>query len=220
MEAIESYIPTPPRDSGKGPVMLVARSFDINKPGTEPDKMVGGVLGGALKQGKLIEGAEIEILPGYEVQEKNQKIWKPLKTKIVSLMSGGDHVKEAIPGGSIAAMTNLDPSVVKSDKLVGSMVVLEGQAPKVWYEFQLETHLLERVVGAKDKLVVEPIKLGEMLMLNVNAAATVGVVKELGKNVIKCALRKPVCADKGARVTMSRNLGQRWRLIGYGIIKA
>ena len=117
-------------------------------------------------------------------------------------------------------MTNLDPSVVKSDKLVGSMVVLEGQAPKVWYEFQLETHLLERVVGAKDKLVVDPIKLGEMLMLNVNSAATVGVVKELGKNVIKCALRKPVCADKGARVTMSRNLGQRWRLIGYGIIKA
>jgi translation initiation factor 2 subunit 3 len=182
--------------------------------------MVGGVLGGALKQGKLIEGAEIEILPGYEVQEKNQKIWKPLKTKIVSLMSGGEHAKEVIPGGSIAVMTTLDPSVVKSDKLVGNLVVLEGQAPKVWYEFKLETHLLERVVGAKDKLVVEPVKLGEMLMLNVNAAATVGVVKELGKNVIKCVLRKPVCADKGARVTMSRNLGQRWRLIGYGTIKA
>lgn len=220
IQTIQELFKTPQRDLTADPVMFVARSFDINKPGSEPDKMVGGVLGGALKQGKLIEGAEIEILPGYEVQEKNQKIWKPLKTKIVSLMSGGDHVKEVIPGGSIAAMTNLDPSVVKSDKLVGSIVVLEGQAPKVWYEFQLETHLLERVVGAKDKLVVDPIKLGEMLMLNVNSAATVGVVKELGKNMIKCALRKPVCADKGARVTMSRNLGQRWRLIGYGIIKA
>ncbi len=220
IQTIQELFKTPQRDITADPVMFVARSFDINKPGSEPEKMVGGVLGGALKQGKLIEGAEIEILPGYEVQEKNQKIWKPLKTKIVSLMSGGDHVKEVIPGGSIAAMTNLDPSVVKSDKLVGSMVVLEGQAPKVWYEFQLETHLLERVVGAKDKLVVDPIKLGEMLMLNVNSAATVGVVKELGKNVVKCALKKPVCADKGARVTMSRNLGQRWRLIGYGIIKA
>jgi translation initiation factor 2 subunit 3 len=220
IQTIQELFKTPKRDLSADPIMFVARSFDINKPGSEPDKMVGGVLGGALKQGKLIEGAEIEILPGYEVQEKNQKIWKPLKTKIVSLMSGGEHAKEVIPGGSIAVMTTLDPSVVKSDKLVGNLVVLEGQAPKVWYEFQLETHLLERVVGAKDKLVVEPVKLGEMLMLNVNAAATVGVVKELGKNVIKCVLRKPVCADKGARVTMSRNLGQRWRLIGYGTIKA
>lgn len=220
IQTIQELFKTPQRDLTADPIMFVARSFDINKPGTVPDKMTGGVLGGSLKQGKLIEGAEIEILPGYEVQEKNQKIWKPLKTKIVSLMSGGDQAKEVVPGGSIAAMTTLDPSVVKSDKLVGSMVVLEGQAPKVWYEFQLETHLLDRVVGAKDKLVVEPIKLGEILMLNVNAAATVGVVKELGKNVVRCVLRKPVCAEKGARVTMSRNLGQRWRLIGYGIIKA
>lgn len=220
IQTIQELFKTPKRDLSADPIMFVARSFDINKPGAEPDKMVGGILGGALKQGKLIEGAEIEILPGYEVQEKNQKVWKPLKTKIVSLMSGGDHIKEVGPGGSIAVMTQLDPSVVKSDKLVGSLVVLEGQAPKIWYEFQLETHLLERVVGAKDKLVVEPVKLGEMLMLNVNSAATVGVVKELGKNMIKCVLRKPVVADKGARVTMSRNLGQRWRLIGYGLIKA
>jgi translation initiation factor 2 subunit 3 len=99
------------------------------------------------------------------------------------------------------------------------VVVLEGQAPKIWNELTLETNLLERVVGAKDKLVVEPIKLGEILMLNVNAAATVGTVKELGKNTIKCTLRKPVCAEKGARATIGRNVGQRWRLIGYGIIK-
>ncbi|MEM3154100.1 MAG: translation initiation factor IF-2 subunit gamma [Candidatus Woesearchaeota archaeon] len=220
IQTIQEKFKTPHRDVNADPVMLVARSFDVNKPGTYPDKLVGGILGGSLKQGKLIEGAEIEILPGYEVQEKNQKIWKPLRTKVVSLMSGGERVKEVVPGGSIAAMTTLDPSVVKSDKLAGSVVVLEGHAPKVWYEFQLETHLLERVVGAKDKLVVEPVKLGELLMLNVNSAATVGVVKELGKNLIKVALRKPVCADKGARVTMSRNVGQRWRLIGYGIINA
>jgi len=219
IQTIEEKFKTPKRDLSKDPIMFIARSFDVNRPGTEPEKIVGGIVGGVLKQGKLVQGAEIEILPGYEIQEKNQKIWKPLKTKIVSLMAGSDKIKEAEPGGTFAVMTSLDPSVVKSDKLVGSIVVLEGTAPKIWNELQLETHLLERVVGAKDKLVVEPVKLGEILMLNVNAAATVGVVKELGKNQIKCVLRKPVCADAGARVTMGRNLGQRWRLIGYGIIK-
>ncbi len=218
LETIQNTIPTPKRDIDKSPLMYVARSFDINKPGSEPEKMVGGVLGGALKQGKLKSGDEVAILPGFEIAEKKQ--WKPLTTKIISMMTGGEKVDEVSPGGSVALMTKLDPAVVKSDKLVGSIVGLPGKLPQVWNEVKLEVHLLERVVGAKDKLVVEPVKLGELLMLNVNAAATVGVVKSLSKKEITCTLRRPVCAEPGSRVVMSRNMGQRWRLIGYGTIKA
>ncbi len=219
IETIEEHIKTPERNLEADPIMFIARSFDINKPGATPEKLVGGVLGGSLKQGKLIKGAEIEIMPGYMVEEKNQKIWKPLKTKIESIVTGGKQVESATPGGSLAIMTTLDPSVVKSDQLVGSLVALPGTAPKVRYEIKLETHLLDRVVGAKDKLIVDPVKKGEVLMLNVNSAATVGIVSDLGKKAITCALKRPICADTGARVTMSRRLGQRWRLIGYGIIK-
>jgi translation initiation factor 2 subunit 3 len=218
LETIQNTIPTPKRDLDKEPLMYVARSFDINKPGSEPEKMVGGVLGGALKQGRLKDGQEIAILPGYEVPDKKQ--WKPLTTKVISMITGGVKVPEVTPGGSVALMTTLDPAVVKSDKLVGAVVGLPGKLPQVWNEVKLEPSLLDRVVGAKDKLVVEPIKLGELLMLNVNAAATVGVVKSLSKKEIVCTLRRPVCAEPGSRVVMSRNMGQRWRLIGYGTIKA
>ena len=83
----------------------------------------------------------------------------------------------------------------------------------------LEIHLLERVVGAKEDLKVEPIKKAEPLMLNVNSAATVGVVTELRKNSVKCILKLPVCANLGSKVTISRRVGNRFRLIGYGIIK-
>ena len=55
-------------------------------------------------------------------------------------------------------------------------------------------------------------------MLNVNSAATVGIVIELRKNKIKCRLKLPVCADAGQRVTISRRIGNRFRLIGYGEI--
>jgi translation initiation factor 2 subunit 3 len=218
LEAVQETIPTPKRDLDKSPLMFVARSFDINKPGSEPEKIVGGVLGGALKQGLIKEGQEIAILPGFEVAEKKQ--WKPLTTKVLSIMTGGVKVPEAGPGGSIALMTLLDPAVVKSDKLVGSVIGLPGKLPPVWNELKLEPHLLERMVGAKDKLVVEPLKLGELLMLNVNAAATVGIIKSLSKKEVVCTLRRPVCAEVGANVVMSRNMGQRWRLIGYGTIKA
>jgi translation initiation factor 2 subunit 3 len=219
IEAIEKLFKTPKRDPNKDPLMFIARSFDINKPGLDISKLNGGVLGGALKQGKLSVGQEIEVLPGYEVEEKNKKVWKPITTKIEGLMAGGSPVEEMLPGGSMAVLTQLDPSITKSDTLAGGIVGEKGKLPPVWYDLELEIHLLERVVGAKDKLVVEPIKKGEILMLNVNAAATVGVVQELSKNIVKCALKRPVCAENESRVTISRRFGNRWRLIGFGIIK-
>ena len=56
-------------------------------------------------------------------------------------------------------------------------------------------------------------------MLNVNSAATVGVVTDIKKNLIHVKLKIPVCAEKENRITISRRFGNRWRLIGYGLIK-
>lgn len=55
-------------------------------------------------------------------------------------------------------------------------------------------------------------------MLNVNSAATIGTVVELKKNLIYVKLKISVCADKEDRITISRMLGSRWRLIGYSNI--
>ncbi len=219
VETIEQAIPTPKRDINLDPIMFVARSFDINKPGSEPKKMVGGVLGGAMAQGILKKGDEIEIRPGRMVEEKNQKVWKPVSTKIISLKYGGSDVDEVAPGGTLGVLTSLDPAMVKSDSLAGSVVGLPDKLPPVLYSLDLEIHLLERVVGTKEDLKVEPIKMLEPLMLIVNSSATVGVVSNLKKDAFSCKLKLPVCAKKGSRVTISRRIGTRFRLIGYGIIK-
>jgi len=219
IQTIEEYFPTLKKDVSKEPMMFVARSFDINPPGSDPIKIVGGVLGGALKQGKLMINDEIEIRPGRDAGKSGKTLWEPITTKIVGLMTGGCSVKEISPGGSVAIMTLLDPAIVKSDSLTGSVVGKKGKLPKVWYDFKLETYLLERVVGLKDNIAVEQIKPNEILMLNVNSAATVGFVKEIKKNIIGCSLKIPVCAEPESRVSISRRIGTRWRLIGYGIIK-
>lgn len=219
IKAIDDYIPTKERDSSISPVMFVSRSFDINKPGCDIDKLCGGVLGGSLTQGMLKKGQEVEIKPGIAYEERNQKKWKPINTKIISLASGKEELSKAGPGGSIALGTSLDPAIVKSDRLAGAVVGNPGELPPVWYELSLETHLLERVVGTREDKEVEPIKVGESLMLNVNTAATVGVVTNVGKNRVECKLKLPVCAQKDSRVTISRLIGSRFRLIGYGIIK-
>ncbi|MFW6450547.1 MAG: translation initiation factor IF-2 subunit gamma, partial [Nanoarchaeota archaeon] len=219
IKAIEERIPTKERDSTVNPIMFVSRSFDINKPGSDIEKLRGGVLGGSLTQGILKKGQEIEIRPGVAYEEKNQKKWRSVKTKVMSIASGKEELPKAGPGGSIALATSLDPAIVKSDKLAGAVVGNPDELPPVWYELDLETHLLERVVGTKEDLVVEPIKIGEALMLNVNTAATVGVVINIGKKRVKCRLKLPVCAQVDSRVTVSRLVGSRFRLIGYGIIK-
>lgn len=218
IQAIQDVIVTPKRDSSLKPRFLVARSFDINKPGSHPEKLVGGVLGGALLQGTLKKGQRVEIRPGRIVEEQNQLVAKPLFATIKSISSGNVHVEEITPGGSIGLMTELDPAVVKSDSLSGNLVGEPGELPPVWYDFRLEVHLLDRVVGSKEELKVEAIKMQEMLMLNVNSAATVGQVYDLSKNMIDCRLKLPVCADIGARVSISRRVGTRFRLIGYGVI--
>ena len=209
---------TPKRDQTKDPIMFIARSFDINKPGKTIKTLVGGVLGGALKQGTLKIGDEIEIRPGLKTEFQGKVQWLPITTIIADLRTGETQVESVNPGGSIAVLTTLDPSIVKSDALTGNVVGHKSKLPQVWHEFNLEPKLLERIVGAKDELVVEPIKKGEFLMLNVNSSATIGTVVELKKNQIFVRLRIPVCATKQDRITISRMLGNRWRLIGYSNI--
>ncbi len=218
IQAIEEYIPTPQRDLSKPARMHVARSFDVNHPGAKPEKLVGGVLGGSLLQGKLREGEGIEIRPGIRVSREGKTTWQHLDSKIVSLHAGRSRIEEAVPGGLIGVGTELDPSLTKGDSLVGSMTGASGSLPEVLETVELEVHLMKRVVGLPKELEVKPLFTGEPLMLNVGTAMTVGTMSSAKGGRANIKLKLPVCADRGARVALSRRVAGRWRLIGYGII--
>jgi len=222
LQAVQETISSPSspsRNKDLDPLLFVARSFDVNRPGTDYKNIAGGVLGGTLKQGSLRVGEELELQPGRMVEKHGKTSWESVRTVVTALRSGKDDVKEVQPGGLVGVMTGLDPGIVKADAFVGNVAGRPGKLPRVWYELNLEVNLLERVVGAKDELVVEPIKINENLMLNTNSAATVGIVSSLKKDMLNLSLKLPVCAETGSRATISRLLGSRWRLIGYGIIK-
>ena len=206
IKAIEDVIKTPERDTSKDPLMYVARSFDINKPGTDIKNILGGVLGGALKQGLFKKDDKIEIRPGMKVEKEGKERWLPLTTTIQGLKTGGNDATVVGPGGSIGLLT-------------GNVAGHPGKLPDVHYELNLKPKLLERVVGAKEDLIVEPIKRGEPLLININSAATVGMVFSVEKDSVKVKLKQPVCASQQDRVAISRNLGARWRLIGVASIK-
>lgn len=217
IEAIEEVIPTPKRDLDSPPLMHIARSFDVNKPGTPPEKLIGGVVGGSLSRGRLKVGDEIEIRPGLK-DEKSQK-WNSIQSEVVGIMASGKNVKEATPGGLIGVSTKLDPYLTKSDALVGNVLGYPDSLPDVLFEFTMDVQLLERVVGTEEELKVEKIKMNEPLMLSIGTNITLGVVTSARDDVVEVKLRRPVCAEKGWRVAISRRVGSRWRLIGAGTIR-
>ena len=207
------------RDVDAPALMHVARSFDINSPGTSPKDLKGGVLGGSLIQGTLKIGDEIEIVPGIRTEVGGKTVWQRLTTKVTSLFAGSKSVKSIGPGGLISIGTSLDPSITKSDGLTGRMVGIPGQVPDVAHDFTMKTVLLDRVVGSSSDLEVDEIKSNEMLMLSIGTATTVGVVKNGKSGKIQVALKIPVCIVKGQRVAISRRISNKWRLIGYGIVE-
>jgi len=218
IETIEKTIKTPPRDLTKDPKMYIARSFDVNKPGTPIEKLTGGIVGGGLVEGQLKVGQEIELRPGLRRAQGGP--WEAIKTKIVSMIHGSAKVNEGKPGGLLALGTLLDPYITKADSLVGNIVGLPGKLPPVWNELKLEMHLLTRVVGLEEKEKAQirlPIK-GEQLMMNVGTARTVGICEEAGK-ISKFKLKLPVCASAGDKVALSKLISGRWRLIGWGVIQ-
>ena len=200
------------------PIFLIPRSFDINKPGTEIKNLHGGVIGGILRQGKLKIGDKIEIKPGLIVKKNNQKTYKTLITKIISLHKGEKNIKEVEPGASISIETNLDPFLTKTDRLAGCIASIQGSLPEITHDVKIKTELFKEIIGAENVEKVEPIKTKEMLMLSVNTTITVGTVEKIKKNEIELSLNIPIIGLKNNNVGIARNINSHWRLIGFGEI--
>lgn len=215
IESIEKFIPTPERDKAKSPKMLVARSFDINKPGSPIEKISGGVIGGGIVQGILRLGDEIEIRPGILADGNYQNLF----AEVVELKKANMDLEEAGPGGLLGLMTSLDPYLTKSDSLVGNIVGHPKSLPPVLSNIQLDMKVLERAVDTEEISKSKPVRQGENILINVGTARSVGEIVEVKKNNIELKLKIPVAVETGERVVISRQIGGRWRLTGYGTVK-
>lgn len=198
-------IPKHARAEGN-PKFYSVRSFDINKPGTEIEKLSGGILGGSIVSGNFSIGDSIEIKPGV----KRNNRWEPLRTKITGLQKAGRNMDKAGPGGLVGMLTSLDPSLTKADSLAGSTVSITGAAG---IEVKNEINLKINFFNKADKKV----SIEEPFVIVAGVARTVGVVSSVGKTV-SVKLKLPVCASAGDRVALSRQIQNRWKLVGHGIV--
>ncbi|MGC2426790.1 MAG: translation initiation factor IF-2 subunit gamma [Nitrososphaeraceae archaeon] len=215
--AIENTIKTPTRTRNAAAIMHVLRSFDINKPGIPIKQVKGGVIGGALVQGEFNVEDEIEIRPGF-LDEKKGK-YEPITSTIATLGTGAGLVDKVKPGGLVAIGTKLDPTFIKSDSLIGSVIGKPNTLPNDIEEIIVEVRLFDTAVGTQDMVKVDPIKVKEPLRLNIGTSAILGTVTSSRDGKIEIKLKKPVCLMPNNRVAISRRIADRWRLIGVGAAK-
>lgn len=211
-------IEVPERNTKDKPLFLIARSFDINRPGTTLKELHGGVLGGALKQGVLKVGDEIEIKPGYTYKKQNQFYYQTVKTKIVSMHKGDHAITEATPGGSLAIETELDTSLTKADSLSGCIASTAGNLAEISNTINVKYTLFPEVFGTENHDKVGNLIPSEPLMLSVNTSTTVGMVKKIKGNEVELNLKIPIVPIKGETIGIARNINSHWRLIGFGDI--
>jgi translation initiation factor 2 subunit 3 len=217
IEAIEQVIPTPKRDPKADSLLYVVRSFDVNKPGTKIDGLVGGVLGGSLVRGELDSGDEIEIRPG--MQDERSGKFVPILTKVSSLQTGAGPTDKVGPGGLVAVGTHMDPAFTKGDQMVGSVLGKPETLPPTWEHVTLDLDLFETAVGSAELVKVDKVRVGESLRLNLGTASTISVVTSARGDVIEADLKRPASIEEGMRAAVSRRIAERWRLIGSGVLK-
>ena len=217
IEALEDVITTPGRNAKTGPLMYVVRSFDVNRPGAEIAGLSGGVLGGSLTRGELKIGEEIELRPGM-IDERSGK-YLPVVTKISDLQTSAGQSESVGPGGLVAVGTHLDPTFIKGDQMVGSVIGKPGTLPPNLEHITLEVDLLETAVGSAELVSVDKVRPGESLRLNLGTASTQATVTSARGDVIEVDLKKPVAVESGMRAALSRRIAERWRLIGSGILR-
>jgi len=224
-EYITKKIPIPIRDFASEPRLIVIRSFDVNKPGAEVDDLKGGVAGGSILRGVLKVGMEIEIRPGIVSKTEDGKLLcKPILSHIVSLFTEQNELMYAVPGGLIGVGTKVDPTLCRSDRMVGQVLGAVGSLPEIYTELEITFFLLRRLLGVRtegDKKAAKVQKLSknEILMVNIGSLSSGGRVLAVKSDLAKIGLSSPVCTEVGEKIALSRRVDKHWRLIGWGQIR-
>lgn len=186
--------------------MYISRSFDINKPGTEFDKIKGGVVGGSIVRGELKVGDTVYIKPGIIGKSGDKIINIPIETTIKNIKTDEEVLDKAHSGGLIALELDFDANFTKADKMVGSVVVKNKDV-----EVDSEINVCMNIVGEKLKindninLIIGP--------LNINAK-----IIKIKKNNALLSLTRPTFLDYDTKIFITKNIGGVMKIMGYATL--
>jgi len=181
------------------PLFRISRSFDVNKPGIDWNKVIGGIIGGSLIKGTLKINDEIEIRPGIINKDK----WTPIKTKITSIKSDNINLDSIICGGLVALGTTIDTFYCKNDLLIGNVVGLVDNLPNVYTNIDITINYIDNL------------NMTDNIILYIGTNSFNAKVINKNNNKLNLELNKPVCIHDNDNIIICNNNN---KIIGYGNI--
>jgi translation initiation factor 2 subunit 3 len=203
-------LPVPVRDLDSPFKMLVIRSFNANKPRTPIHDIKGGVIGGSLARGVIRPGTNVMLYPGI-VSKGKDNIWRymPLRCKTLSIKSDDTELEFAITGGLIGVQLDIDPSLTCDDGLVGQMMYPKSVLDVNVYDTIIV--LYTQIVGIDSTC---------KLSVNINSNNINCTVDLIADNMYTLKLEKPVCAEVGDIVTVSKvTPSKAITIVGFGTVQ-
>eukprot|EP01090_Pellita_catalonica_P010653 TRINITY_DN22084_c0_g1_i1.p1 TRINITY_DN22084_c0_g1~~TRINITY_DN22084_c0_g1_i1.p1 ORF type:complete len:530 (-),score=33.91 TRINITY_DN22084_c0_g1_i1:255-1844(-) len=199
----------------KGLIMWIAKSFDVNRPGSDVDDLKGGTITCFILQGEVRHGVDLDLRPGII----NKDTITPLRARVLSIMLEedeelGERTVADSRSGLVTITTTLDPVLAKTDRLVGQVAGHISALPAVQdrrtQTFQLR--MLSQDNNAK-------ILIKDMLLIKYNWGGIVGG-RVLQWNPETCELKvvltKPICLFPTTFITVSKRKPRMWALIAVG----
>lgn len=171
--------------SKKG-VFQIIRSFDVNKPGDDIEKLKGGVLGGTVVgNARYSIGDLVEIRPGLV---SNNNKYQPLQTQILSIFAETEPKTETTIGGLYGVGTKLDPSLTMADRLSGSLLGKPEELPEVINKIEMYVTIVNL---GEMKERVKPNKHYKLIIGNV-VVEVISKESSSPKSIIM-ELMRPIC---------------------------
>lgn len=204
------------------PLFAISRTFDVNKPGTPWDQIIGGVFGGSLQSGIIKKDDVLEIRPGLVIKDKDGKFQcTPFQTKVLSIESQKMALDSLTPGGLASISTDIDPYYFKGngqskgskDSLIGHVVGIPGRMPSVFIEVSFEINLVT-TFGFSWKPAIK-----DLIVIQIGTRVCDAQVKEIKKNIIKVELAKPCCICDNEHIIICKIIDKILRIVGESVIK-
>jgi translation initiation factor 2 subunit 3 len=129
--------------------MNIVRSYNVNKPSTKLEDLVGAVVGGTIESGVLSVGDQIEMRPGIICMKNGKKVIQPLVGKVLSLESDHNSLEHAIPGGLVGVNLSIYSGLSNNDRLKGYVMGHYGSLPDMYDELSGKYKILDIRTGSE-----------------------------------------------------------------------
>jgi len=183
----------------ESPRFLISRSFDSNKPGTSPNKIKGGIIGGTLISGTLKVGDKVIISSGNSssfVVDSLDPIFK-IETKVLSIYHSAEkkNIDTAYQNNIYTLETELDPSICSDDRLAKTLLTNKEE-----YKNNL-TDIIKVSIKYLNKEIT-PIKEGENLLLSILTLICIGNVisYNASKKIATIKLKNKISIKSGDKI--------------------